>query len=585
MRTLSILLMALVGGLLLLVMSTQTSASEGAGPRTGDDDGDNGTAGPFLAQFSHARKATPDELDKLVFRFSLQDLKDEDPSNLTFKLAWARTAYGEEADEAAKELNASAQGLNKDDGGRSGSDNVSSNDTSKEREAIENKYALKWNSLSLPVNRIGNSTLFKFQLTAQPQLLAGYYLWRVQVLDGEGNRTLMWLYSSQPLMVYYKEVKQKVALHVHTVPDYPNSTLHFRVRYEGPFLENPLALITAPHLDLLNHRVNISGLMEAEGGELVGNYSFFPLPIPQGAYTLQIRGVDAANRTVSVNSNFILKARDFSSEDDNEVTSDTGRLKISLKVKQNLTAGLLSLEELDVNPGLDLNLTNLRLRYTELIPPGPIHKLGRYLSVEPSAELREQMNNATLRFYVNATDLDENGTPLGQRIHGLRVFYYNETSGEWELVADSAYDAAKGYVRALIPHFSIYGIFGTNVAPTAVATPASLSVDSGEEFTLEGSGSDLDGQILEWAWDLDGDGEYEHVSTTSGSVTHTYTTSGTHHARLRVSDDQGATGFEQVTITVKDGSADDSDNPVPLPLWVSLLALVVALALLARVRS
>ncbi len=584
MRTLSIFLMALVGGILLLALSTQSSASEGAGPGAGGDESDNGTAGPRLALFDHARKVTSDELDSLTFRFSVKELKGEDPANLTFKLAWARATYGEEAANAAKDINSSATGLNQGDGGRGGSANSSSNDVSDELDQIEKKYALKWNPLSRPVQQIGNSTNFAFQLAGQHQLPAGYYLLRVQVLDEEGNRTLMWLFSDRPLMVYYKEVKQKVSLNIITVPDYPNSTLHYRVRYEGPFLENPLAFITAPHIGLVDHRINMSGIMVANGGELTGNYSFFPLPIPHGAYTLHLRGVDGANRTVSVNSHFILKAHNLTSDGDNEVESESGRLKIKLKVKGNLTNALLSLEELDINPGHELNLTKLKLKFKDQIPPGQVHKLGRYLSVEPSSEVIQQLRNATLRFYVNATDLDENGTPLGQRIHGLRVFYFNETSGEWEPVAGSGYDPVNGYVWALIPHFSIYGLFGTNVAPTASIDPASVTVYSGEEFTLQGEGNDLDGEIVEWAWDLDGDGEYELVSTTSGEVTHSYTTTGTHQAKLRVSDDQGATGFEQITITVKDGSADDDDDSVPLPIWVSLMALLAAVVLIAGRR-
>lgn len=576
MRKLTMFCMALVGGVLLLALSAVPAAGEGPGP---DSDG---SQDPLLKFFNHDKKVTPDELVETVFRFSTKDV-DEDPANLTFKMAWARTSYGDDADQALADLNGSAE-AKKDDGRGAGGRSEGSTNVSRGREDIEKQYALEWHPLPLSVAQIGNSTRFSFQLTVQNQLAPGYYLLRVQVQDSEANQTLMWLYSKDPLLVYYTQLKEKVELKVHTFPDYPNSTLFFRVKYKGPFLENPLALISAAHLGLVNHRVNISGLMEAKGGELMGNYSFAPEPIPKGAYTFHIKGVDAANRTISVNSHFIIQAHNLTKDQDNELESETGRLKISLKVKQDLVDGLLSIEELDANPGKGLNATKLKLKYQGQIPPGRIHSLGRYLSVEPSAEVRQQMANATLRFYVNATDLDENGTVLGQRIHGLRVFYYNETSSEWELVLDSRYDAAHGYVWANIPHFSIYGLFGSNVAPTASIDPVSLTVKSGEEFTLQGEGVDLDGEVVEWAWDLDDDGQYEQVSSTSGALTHTYTSGGTHYAKLRVSDEQGATGFTQITVVVKDESEGNGDSPMPLPLWISLVAISLALLLVALRR-
>ena len=86
-----------------------------------------------------------------------------------------------------------------------------------------------------------------------------------------------------------------------------------------------------------------------------------------------------------------------------------------------------------------------------------------------------------------------------------------------------------------------------NAAPTvtATATPdtgaAPLSVD------LSGSATDADGDaITGYEWDL-GDG-----TTASGAdVTHTYETPGTYVARLSATDERGAIGFTDVTITVE----------------------------------
>jgi PKD repeat protein len=81
-----------------------------------------------------------------------------------------------------------------------------------------------------------------------------------------------------------------------------------------------------------------------------------------------------------------------------------------------------------------------------------------------------------------------------------------------------------------------------NAAPTAEFT----SAVSGLGVSVDGSGSrDGDGTIASYAWDF-GDG-----STGSGATaTHPYATAGTYTVRLTVTDDDGAVGTAQRTVTV-----------------------------------
>lgn len=92
---------------------------------------------------------------------------------------------------------------------------------------------------------------------------------------------------------------------------------------------------------------------------------------------------------------------------------------------------------------------------------------------------------------------------------------------------------------------SIMIVAEVNQPPTAVAGP-DRSVLIGRPVVFDGSASsDPDGSITAYEWDF-GDG------TTASSVvaTHTYTAPGTYTVRLTVTDDDGATGFDEAQVRV-----------------------------------
>jgi PKD repeat protein len=66
---------------------------------------------------------------------------------------------------------------------------------------------------------------------------------------------------------------------------------------------------------------------------------------------------------------------------------------------------------------------------------------------------------------------------------------------------------------------------------------------------LMGSGTDVDGTIVKYEWDFQGDGVFDYSSTTTGNTTFTYTSEGTHNAVFRVTDNQGLTGTATATAT------------------------------------
>jgi len=88
----------------------------------------------------------------------------------------------------------------------------------------------------------------------------------------------------------------------------------------------------------------------------------------------------------------------------------------------------------------------------------------------------------------------------------------------------------------------------TNNPPAAVIQADPASGPTPLQVTFDGTASnDADGDPLTYAWDLDGDGQYD--DSTAATVQYTYTTSGSVTARLKVSDGH-TTGATSTQINV-----------------------------------
>ncbi len=88
-----------------------------------------------------------------------------------------------------------------------------------------------------------------------------------------------------------------------------------------------------------------------------------------------------------------------------------------------------------------------------------------------------------------------------------------------------------------------------NQDPVAMATATPTSGVTPLTVTFDGTGSqDPDpGDVLSYSWDLDGDGVFDDA--TVAQPTQTYTSAGEYVASLRVTDNQGATATDSVTIS------------------------------------
>jgi hypothetical protein len=102
-----------------------------------------------------------------------------------------------------------------------------------------------------------------------------------------------------------------------------------------------------------------------------------------------------------------------------------------------------------------------------------------------------------------------------------------------------------------------------NQPPTA-SFKAPGTARAGQTITLNASGSkDPDGSIVNYAWDLDGDGSMETDSGTTATLRHAFGV-GVHHLAVRVTDDRGERSYANATVKVtKRGAAAHKKKKKP----------------------
>ncbi|HEY2766808.1 MAG TPA: PKD domain-containing protein [Solirubrobacteraceae bacterium] len=99
--------------------------------------------------------------------------------------------------------------------------------------------------------------------------------------------------------------------------------------------------------------------------------------------------------------------------------------------------------------------------------------------------------------------------------------------------------------------FQHFNSNGTAKAPHAAFTISKNPVRPGENVTLNASGStDAGGQIVDYQWDLNGDGTYETDNGSNPVLTTNIATSGTYNVGLRVIDNHNASASASHSLTV-----------------------------------
>jgi glucose/arabinose dehydrogenase len=109
--------------------------------------------------------------------------------------------------------------------------------------------------------------------------------------------------------------------------------------------------------------------------------------------------------------------------------------------------------------------------------------------------------------------------------------------------------------------------FSQNQPPTAVAAASPTNGPAPLTVAFDGTASsDPDGDVLNYAWDLDGDGAFD--DGTGATADFTYTQPGTYTATLRVADPSGAAGTASVAISAGNTPPDAViDAPLAGTTW------------------
>jgi YD repeat-containing protein len=117
---------------------------------------------------------------------------------------------------------------------------------------------------------------------------------------------------------------------------------------------------------------------------------------------------------------------------------------------------------------------------------------------------------------------------------------------------------------------------GSNQAPFASFAIAPNPAKTTDAVSFDASGSrDVDGSVVDYRWDLDGNGSYETDTGSTSTVTHRYSAEGEYNVRLLVTDSGGATDLAVKTVTVIDNQPPTAalratPNPVIAGLTTTL---------------
>jgi hypothetical protein len=120
---------------------------------------------------------------------------------------------------------------------------------------------------------------------------------------------------------------------------------------------------------------------------------------------------------------------------------------------------------------------------------------------------------------------------------------------------------AAGATNVATQTLTVTGTTVSNSPPVAQLAVTPNPAQSGETVTFDGSKStDSDGTILDYTWDLDGDGSYETDTKTSPLASRSYPTARTITVRLRVEDNDGATGTATDSLVVQEPPAPNTTS-------------------------
>jgi len=107
-----------------------------------------------------------------------------------------------------------------------------------------------------------------------------------------------------------------------------------------------------------------------------------------------------------------------------------------------------------------------------------------------------------------------------------------------------------GFAAGCISQSNLSGEVPPNVKPSCSLSTSPNSGNTPRTVTFSMSASDTDGKISSWSLDIDNNGSAEYSGSLNppSKMQHTYTSAGTYKAKLRVTDNEGATDEDTSTV-------------------------------------
>ncbi|HDI02595.1 MAG TPA: hypothetical protein ENF95_00495, partial [Candidatus Aenigmarchaeota archaeon] len=190
----------------------------------------------------------------------------------------------------------------------------------------------------------------------------------------------------------------------------------------------------------------------------------FNMSFPQGKYILNLTAVDNSG----LESTEWVKNVTVNQSSAGEVFENT-----SVSTHNNFTTINTPIDvSLEITTTLEIeNFTIIAVRYLENPVGEESQPSLKYIEVGTTPEVEESLLWNVLKVYYT----DEEVSSAGLEESSLRIYYYNETSEEWDLEPGGV-NTTSNYVWCNVTHFSVYGVFGQTATST---TSTSTTVGGG----------------------------------------------------------------------------------------------------------
>jgi len=108
------------------------------------------------------------------------------------------------------------------------------------------------------------------------------------------------------------------------------------------------------------------------------------------------------------------------------------------------------------------------------------NKLSKFIDVRISPNVTDKLQWA----WLNISYIDAEVTVANLEESSLKIWFYNSTTSAWQQESNSGVDTSQNYVWANVTHFSLFGIFGTQIStpytpPTPTPSPGGISTGGG----------------------------------------------------------------------------------------------------------